>query len=86
MLTKIIEEKDFIEALRGQLEDPITPGKKLFKLAQSYSNQQAVQIIENISHEPIEVFSEKEAGREKKFYMSRQWKDNLIKRISTTKI
>lgn len=57
MATKIIEEKDFIEALKGQLEDSITPGKKLFKLAQKYYKQQASKMIENISHEPIQVFS-----------------------------
>lgn len=55
---------------------------KITKEMQKYANEQMTQLIKNIAVNPVEVYSAKEWGKEKKFYLGKSFVEDIIKRIN----
>lgn len=46
-----------------------------------YAKEQMIQLLKNLSHEPIECYSVKEPGKEKQFFLGYNYVEKLIDRI-----
>ena len=51
------------------------------KEMKAYAVEQMVLLLENISRQPIDCYSVKERGAEKKYYLGRSYVENLIANI-----
>ena len=47
---------------------------------QKFANDQMIKMLENISKQPVEVYSQKEhgKGKEKQYFLSRSFVENII--------
>lgn len=55
--------------------------EKVTKEMVEYAKEQMIRLVENISKQPIECYSEKIRGQEKKFFLGRRYVEQLIERI-----
>lgn len=54
---------------------------KVTKQMEAYAKQQMIQLLENISRQPIQCYSEKARGEDVKYYLGRTFIENLIKQV-----
>lgn len=55
--------------------------KKVEKMMDEWAAEQMVTLVENISRQPIQCYSQKEKGKEKQFFLGRSFVENLIERL-----
>jgi len=55
----------------------MTPTKEM----EVYAKEQMIRLIENISRQPIDCYSQKVKGQETKYFLGRTYVENLINRI-----
>lgn len=63
----------------GEIDESLAP--LIDKAMEEYAKQKMVRMVENISHQPIQCYSEKVAGKEKQFFLGRKYVEDLIERI-----
>ena len=52
---------------------------------EEYAKEEMINLITNISHQPIQCYSEKVRGQDRQFYLGRSYVEDLIKRIKESK-
>ncbi len=50
-----------------------------------WAKEQMIALLNNISHQPIQCYSERVRGQEPKFFLGRSYVEDLIKRIKESK-
>lgn len=62
-------------------EDKIGFKNKILAAMDEYAKDQMATLLNNISRLPVEVYSEKVKGQDKKYFLGRKFVEDLIKRI-----
>ena len=61
---------------------------KITKEMEVYAKEQMINLIQNISHQPIECYSQKVSignrGQEKQYFLGRTYVENLINQIKSS--
>jgi hypothetical protein len=51
------------------------------KEMREYATEQMIRLVENMAGNPIEVYSKKEPGKDKQYFIGYQYKEKLIKQL-----
>ncbi len=69
------------EAYKEAYGKEITPSPQMDAAMEIYAKDQMVNLINNISRQPVEVYSEKVRGQDKRYFLGRTFIEGLIKSI-----
>lgn len=79
--------REVVVAWSGHLfiEDKVKFAQDLLEATEKYrleyATEQMVRLIENMSHRPIEVYSVKESGKDKEYFIGENYKNRLIEEL-----
>lgn len=65
----------------AEIDESLVP--LIDKAMEDYSKEQMVKLIENISRQPIDCYSEKVRGQDRRYFLGRKYVNDLINRIKS---
>jgi hypothetical protein len=55
--------------------------KQISKMMDEWASEQMIRLIENISRQPVQVYSQKHQGKEKEYFLGRAFVEDLKERL-----